>query len=69
MYTTAQSPAPAEEQYLSSTQVCRLFGWSKATLDRYRRRPDFPRPIVLNARSLRWRKSQLLAWMEGLAQA
>jgi predicted DNA-binding transcriptional regulator AlpA len=37
---------------------------SKTKWDRLAKRPDFPRPIRLGTRSLRWKRTELLAWAE-----
>ena len=30
-----------------------------------RRTPDFPAPVQLSARAIGWRRSELLAWLDG----
>ncbi|MBD2813227.1 helix-turn-helix domain-containing protein [Xenorhabdus sp. Flor] len=57
-----------DERLLTYREVCALTKISSATLRRYIQRGKFPSPIKLNAhgRSVRFRHSEVLAWMQCL---
>jgi predicted DNA-binding transcriptional regulator AlpA len=55
-------------EYLSNTEAAALLGVVTRTLDNWRRkRPGFPRPIRLPSGRWRWRRAELLAWIESHA--
>lgn len=57
-----------DERLLTYREVCSLTQISLATLRRYVQSGKFPSPIKLNAhgRSVRFRHSEVLAWMQCL---
>lgn len=54
------------ERLLSMAEVAKICGLSKVTLWRMRKEGRFPAPLELGAKTLRWRESAVLAWIEGL---
>jgi predicted DNA-binding transcriptional regulator AlpA len=61
--------APADLQLLSVSDVLALLGVTRTTLFVMRRNGQFPRPVHVGAQ-LRWRVSDVRAWMDkGGAQA
>jgi predicted DNA-binding transcriptional regulator AlpA len=52
------------EKFLTSREARGLYGVSRATWDRARKRPGFPKPVMLGPRCYRWRETQLLAYAE-----
>ncbi|HDX8587365.1 MULTISPECIES: AlpA family transcriptional regulator [Gammaproteobacteria] len=63
-----QVPSTTNERLLTYQEVCALTQISPATLRRYVQSGKFPSPIKLNAhgRSVRFRYSEVLAWMQCL---
>lgn len=66
---TATTPPPIATRYrlLTPADVLALTGWSRATLDRYIERGEFPRPMAGNGdrakgKSRRWTLAQYEAW-------
>jgi len=55
-----------EDRYLNKAEVCRYMGISVATLNRWRKRPDFPQPVLFGERSPRWKLATLDAYASGL---
>lgn len=53
-----------EERLLNAREVTELIGVSRSTLHRMVAANRFPRPIRVGLRALRWRLSEVLAWME-----
>ena len=53
-----------EERLLNVREVTELIGVSKSTLHRMVSANRFPRPIRVGLRAVRWRLSEVLAWME-----
>lgn len=51
-------------------QTAELLGVSPATFDRMRQNPPagFPQQVSLSERSIRWRRREVEAWMEGTTQ-
>ncbi|CAM6808909.1 AlpA family phage regulatory protein [Enterobacter kobei] len=51
-------------------QTAALLGVSPATLDRMRQNPPqgFPQCVKMGERSIRWRRAEVQAWMEGASQ-
>jgi predicted DNA-binding transcriptional regulator AlpA len=61
MPTDTQSPSAA--RLITSKAACAVLRVTYPTLHRYRRRPDFPRPIQYSPKSaLLWDESELIAW-------
>lgn len=49
-----------DDRYISSTEICKLLGISRATLVQARRRGILPEPIVVNTSQLHlWERSQV----------
>ncbi|MGL4925261.1 MAG: helix-turn-helix transcriptional regulator [Plesiomonas shigelloides] len=63
-----QVTSATNERLLTYQEVCALTQISPATLRRYVQSGKFPSPIKLNAhgRSVRFRYSEVLAWMQCL---
>ena len=56
---------PADPKHLSKKEVADLLGVSENTVDNYRKKfSDFPEPFFLGATTLRWKKGQILDWMD-----
>jgi len=49
---------------LRANEVSRMLGISKATLWRWARQPDFPRPRKLGARAVGWLQSEIEQWLK-----
>ena len=60
---------PPAQLLLSRFEVERLTGLSTSSLYRAMRHSDFPDPIRVTARSVRWRVDEVLAWIEGRPRA
>ena len=54
---------------LSFSQVKEITGSSRTTNWRYEQTNNFPQHISLSKRCIRWRESEVLAWMENLGVA
>lgn len=50
--------------FLRRADVLKLLGVNNATLFRWRKAGKFPPPMKLTAGSLRWRKTDVDAWLE-----
>ncbi|WP_420443890.1 helix-turn-helix transcriptional regulator [Candidatus Poriferisodalis sp.] len=66
MKQTAHDP-PA--LLLSRTQIERLTGLSCSSLYRAMRRGEFPEPLRIGHRSVRWRADEIQAWIDGRPRA
>lgn len=55
-------PPPA--RLLSRTQVEQLTGLSTSSLYRAMHRGEFPEPLRVSTRSVRWRNDEIQAWIE-----
>lgn len=54
---------------LSRVDIGRLFGVSKFTVDKWRREdPDFPKPVINRHAMIRWRESDIIAYMDGVIE-
>ena len=53
-----------EERLLNEREVEALLGVSRATLRRMVAAKRFPRPIRVGLRAVRWRRSEVLAWLD-----
>lgn len=49
---------------LAKKDVAELLRVSVSTVDNYRSRPDFPEPLRLNGPTIRWRRDDILAWLD-----
>jgi len=52
---------------ISAASAAQIMGISKRMLHYLRKREDFPKPIVLGPRAVRWRRQEIEAWVAGLA--
>lgn len=57
------------DKLLSFSQVKEITGLSRTTIWRYEQTNNFPQHISLSKRCIRWRESEVLAWMESLSVA
>src|SRR4051794_33813401 len=55
---------PREDRYLRCADVERLTGLSRSTIYRHISGGAFPRPFALTTRCVRWRESEVFAWMD-----
>lgn len=51
-----------DKHFLNRKQMADFWGVSNSTVDRDRKCPDFPKPVKIGRRGLRWYKSELLAY-------
>jgi predicted DNA-binding transcriptional regulator AlpA len=51
---------------LRRTEVMRRVGLESTTFDELRKRPDFPRPVMITRRTPGWIESEVENWIEGL---
>lgn len=53
-----------QEQYISTSQLCKRYGRSRDTLLRWQKTKSFPRPVIQGGHGAesRWRESDLKAW-------
>ncbi|HCG8094925.1 AlpA family phage regulatory protein [Vibrio parahaemolyticus] len=52
---------------LPPKEVARLLGRSTATLNRWWRKEHvFPKPLLLNGRTLGWKEEDVLSWIENM---
>jgi predicted DNA-binding transcriptional regulator AlpA len=58
------SARPVEKLLLSAVESAELIGVSLSTF--HRMRPRLPEPVVIGPRSQRWRRADLLAWVQTL---
>lgn len=63
------APAKAEDRFLRIPEVCRMVGYSRASLYRLEAAGHFPRRIKLGPAATAWRLSDIRAWMESRAEA
>ena len=57
---------PSAERLLTVDQVIELTGLSRASVYTEMRDRGLPRPVRVGSNSVRWRLSELIAWMESL---
>ena len=55
-----------EERLLTIAQVCELTGLSRPAIYVEMRERGLPRPVRVGSKSVRWRLSELVAWMASL---
>lgn len=55
------------DKLLSFSQVKEMTGLSRTTIWRYEQNKNFPRHISLSKRCIRWRESEVMAWMNGIS--
>lgn len=58
-----------EDVLLRHDVVTAMIGLSKATLWRMKTDGKFPQPVRIGSRAVRWRKSDVTAWMASLHTA
>ena len=64
--TPIQSDQPAGDGLLARADLLQLLRLSDQGLDRLRKKdPTFPQPAKLGHRTLRWKKADITAWLEG----
>ena len=51
---------------ISADSAAQIIGISKRMLHYLRKREDFPKPIVLGPRAVRWRRQEIETWVAGL---
>ncbi|WP_419923379.1 helix-turn-helix transcriptional regulator [Candidatus Poriferisodalis sp.] len=62
-------PEPRLPLLLCRAEVERLCGLSTSSLYRAMRRGDFPEPLRIGARAVRWRSDEIASWIEGRPRA
>lgn len=63
LQSDASKPLPL---LATAPSAAELLGISVRALHNYRKKPGFPAPIILSANSVRWRVSELVAWVDAL---
>lgn len=55
-----------ENQYVSTSELCKRYGRSRDTLLRWQKTKSFPRPVIQGGHGAesRWRESDIHAWEE-----
>ncbi|WP_416211064.1 helix-turn-helix transcriptional regulator [Nitrospirillum sp. BR 11828] len=61
-------PNPSAEVLFTSSETAQLLGISPQTLAHWRVRGTSPKYLVLNPRCIRYRASDVLAWLEARSQ-
>ena len=61
--------AVEEGQLMKIEEVLALVGFGKSTLYKMISAGLFPRPVRIGLRAVRWRRSEILAWLESLPRA
>lgn len=56
------------DRFLKRQEVERLVGYSKASIYRLIDAGEFPKPIALNPRCVRWRESDVVAWQQKVVE-
>ena len=59
----------AADRLLRVAEVIELTGLSRVTIHRLRHAGTFPEPLRVGPRAVRWRESELRAWMESQPRA
>ncbi|WP_083841544.1 AlpA family transcriptional regulator [Pseudovibrio sp. FO-BEG1] len=57
------------DRYIARREVESILGLSRSTIYKLLANGDFPPPIKLIGRTVRWRKSEILAWADTRAAA
>lgn len=57
-------PATTDQGMVSKKEVAKLIGMSVSSVDNLRKKPDFPEPISYGTTTRRWRRSDILRWLE-----
>ena len=56
--------ASQHAELLDTEAACRLLGISRSTFDRLRSKGELPPPVVLAGTITRWRRRELIKWIE-----
>lgn len=59
-----ESDKPSVDYFLSTRTVCEMVGLSTSSIYRRMEANDFPRPRKLSGNVVRWRQSEIVAWMD-----
>lgn len=63
----AASAAPPDLQLLKKAEVCAMLSVSEASVDRWMRSdPGFPQAVRLAPGTIRWKRSEMRAFLQGL---
>ena len=62
-------PKPQAPLLLSRREVERLTGLSTSSLYRAMRQGEFPEPLRVSQRAVRWRCDEIASWIEGRLRA
>ena len=62
-------PTIEGERFLRIPEVCRMVGYSRASLYRLEAAGQFPRRVKLGANSIAWRLSDVRRWMDSRQEA
>lgn len=54
---------------LTRNEVENLTGLTRTTIYRMMREADFPEPLKIGARAVRWKESEVIAWIESRPRA
>ena len=57
------------DRMLHIEEVMEMTGLSRATIYRKMRKGQFPKPLKLGDRAVRWRQSEIEAWLASLPRA
>ncbi|MCD1634204.1 AlpA family phage regulatory protein [Martelella mediterranea] len=61
---------PLEHRLTPKQKLMELLSWSESSIDRRLREDlDFPRPVRLGPRTVRWRLAEVLAYIDSLPLA
>lgn len=67
--TQPQTTARPGNEYLSDLQLSNRYGVHRATIHRWARGGDFPKPIKLGANCTRWALADVEAWEKSQREA
>lgn len=63
----AASDTPTDLQLLKKTELCEMLSVSEASVDRWLRSdPSFPQPRRIASGTIRWKRSEVRAFLQGL---
>ena len=57
------------DRLLRRREVERITGMSRASIYRLMQRGEFPRPVKVGSTAVRWKKSDIAAWIESRPEA
>ena len=58
-----------QDRLLRRREVERITGMSRASIYRLMQRGEFPRPVKVGSTAVRWKESDLTAWIESRPEA